>query len=323
MRPEVRSYSAPSSLRDTKSLKGSEAILWKLQGLTGKGKDSQACYWCNRAGHSASTCKFKEASCHACGKKGHNAPACQSKSKNSLKPPQQGHGKQHCAHQLSATETPTEKDSSGDEYYLHKLGEKFSHPIKVSLLANGQSLEMEVDTGADISIISEDTWKTLFPAQKVYKSDLILKTNTGKPIGQLRVRVQYSDQFAKLILVVVEGSGPSLLGHNWLKYLQLDWSTIAQVHATRLKTLNLVLDQHKAILEDGLRTIEPYRATLQVNPDTTPKFHKPRPVPLAIKGAIGRELDRMERAGIVKCVGHSDWAAPIVAVPKKDGSFRI
>ena len=63
----------------------------------------------------------------------------------------------------------------------------------------------------------------------------------------LRVRVQYSDQFAKLILVVVEGSGPSLLGHNWLKYLRLDWSRIAQVHATRLKTLNLVLDQHKAI----------------------------------------------------------------------------
>ena len=74
----------------------------------------------------------------------------------------------------------------------------------------------------------------------------------------LRVRVQYSDQFAKLILVVVEGSGPSLLGHNWLNYLRLDWSRIAQVHATRLKTLNLVLDQHKAIFEDGLGTIEPY-----------------------------------------------------------------
>ena len=29
--------------RDTKSLKGSEAILGKLQGLMGKGKDSQAC----------------------------------------------------------------------------------------------------------------------------------------------------------------------------------------------------------------------------------------------------------------------------------------
>ena len=140
----------------------------------------------------------------------------------------------------------------------------------MSLLANGQALEMEVDTGADISIISEDTQRTLFPTQKVYKSDLVLKTYTGEPIriiGNLHVRVQYGDQFAKLVLVVVEGSGPSLLGRSWLKYLWLDWSQIAQVHATRLKTLNSVLDQHKALFEDGLGTIEPYQATLHVKPD--------------------------------------------------------
>ena len=260
--------------------------------------------------------------------KGHIAPACRSKNKSSSKPSQRSVsvGKQHRAHQVSAKETPEEEDSSGDEYFLHKLGEKSSHPIKVSLLANGQALKMEVDTGADISIISDDTRRTLFPTQKVYKSDLVLKTYTDEPIriiGNLRVRVQYGDQFAKLVLVVVEGSGPSLLGRNWLKYLRLDWSQIAQVHATRLKTLNFVLDQHKALFKDGLGTVEPYRATLHVKPDATPKFHKPRPVPLAIKGAIERDLDQMERDGIVERVDHSDWAAPIVAVPKKDGSFRI
>ena len=81
---------------------------------------------------------------------------------------------------------------------------------------------MEVDTSADISIISEETQKALFPTQKVYKSDLILKTYTGEPIqiiGNLHMRVHYGEQFAKLVLVVVEGNGPSLLGRNWLKYL--------------------------------------------------------------------------------------------------------
>ena len=119
---------------------------------------------------------------------------------------------------------------------------------------------MEVDTGADIAILSEDTLKTLFPTQKVYKSDLILKTYTGEPIGiigQLRVLVQYGDQFAKLPPSCC-GKQWSLLGRNWLKYLRLDWSTITQVHTTHLKTLNLVLDQHKAIFEDGLGSIEPY-----------------------------------------------------------------
>ena len=106
------------------TMEAAEAIYThKTASLTDKGKYSQACYWCNRAGHSASTCKFKDASCHACGKKGHIAPAC-------------------------STETPTEENSSGDEYYLLKLGEKSSYRIKVPLLANGQSLEMEVDTGS-------------------------------------------------------------------------------------------------------------------------------------------------------------------------------
>ena len=54
-----------------------------------------------------------------------------------------------------------------------------------------------------------------------------------------------------------------------------------------------------------------------------PKFHKARPVSFAITDAIGAELDRLKCEGIFKKVNHSTWAAPIVAVPKKDGKFRI
>ena len=43
----------------------------------------------------------------------------------------------------------------------------------------------------------------------------------------------------------------------------------------------------------------------------------------AIKDAIGRELDRLEQQGIIDKVSHSEWAAPIVAVPKKDRRFLI
>ena len=36
-----------------------------------------------------------------------------------------------------------------------------------------------------------------------------------------------------------------------------------------------------------------------------------------------KELDRLEAAGILKKVNHSDWAAPIVPVPKKDGTVYV
>ena len=97
----------------------------------------------------------------------HIAPACRSMNKGPVRPPHpprqcKSSGKHHKAHQIHSKETTTEGDSSSDEYFLHKLGEN-STPIRVSLVANGKPLEMEVDTGADISIISEETRKVLFP----------------------------------------------------------------------------------------------------------------------------------------------------------------
>ena len=63
--------------------------------------------------------------------------------------------------------------------------------------------------------------------------------------------------------------------------------------------------------------------TLQVQPDASPRFFKPRPVPVAIKASIGKELDCLEQQGIIEKVSHSEWATPIVAVSKKDGRFCI
>ena len=38
---------------------------------------------------------------------------------------------------------------------------------------------------------------------------------------------------------------------------------------------------------------------------------------------MGKELDCLEAAGIIRKIDHSDWAAPIVPVPKKDGTIRV
>ena len=45
--------------------------------------------------------------------------------------------------------------------------------------------------------------------------------------------------------------------------------------------------------------------------------------PSAICHQSEKELDRLEQQGIIEKVSHSEWAAPIVAVPKTDGRFCI
>ena len=66
-----------------------------------------------------------------------------------------------------------------------------------------------------------------------------------------------------------------------------------------------------------------FKASLENRPDACPKFYGGRPVLFAIKAAIEEELDRLEASGVIEKVSHSDWAAPIVAVPKKNGKCRI
>ena len=56
---------------------------------------------------------------------------------------------------------------------------------------------------------------------------------------------------------------------------------------------------------------------------TIPKFCKARSVLFAIKGAIEGELNSLKASRIVEKVSHSDWDAPIVVAPKKDGGVHI
>ncbi|XP_039525150.1 uncharacterized protein K02A2.6-like [Pimephales promelas] len=60
-----------------------------------------------------------------------------------------------------------------------------------------------------------------------------------------------------------------------------------------------------------------------MQPNAQPVFCKARPVPYSLKEAVEKELDRLEKEGIVSKVDHSKWGAPIVVVPKADKSIRI
>ena len=46
-------------------------------------------------------------------------------------------------------------------------------------------------------------------------------------------------------------------------------------------------------------------------------------MPFSMKEAIGQEIDCLESEGILEKVKHSEWAAPVVAVPKANGQLRL
>ena len=91
------------------------------------------------------------------------------------------------------------------------------------MIMDSVELVMEVDTGASVSMISEETCDNLRPNGKkpsLLQSDVTLLIYSGEQLaikGILWVDVQYKDQNAQLQLVVATGKGPSLLGETYFQ----------------------------------------------------------------------------------------------------------
>ena len=121
---------------------------------------------------------------------------------------------------------------------LHVRVHQKMPPYKVVVEADGQGLELEVDTGSSGSLISQTTFKQLWPDKQLSQCQYCLRSYANTPIkvvGCFDSQVCYKSQVAKLPIIVVEGSGPDLLGRNWLKYLVLDWHEIHHIYADPLQ----------------------------------------------------------------------------------------
>ena len=126
----------------------------------------------------------------------------------------------------------------------------------------------------------------------------------------------YGEQECQATLIVVNGTGPALFGRNWLEKIRLNWGDIKKIETP----LDQMLRKYAVVFIKELGTVKGVQAHLEVREGAVPRFHKPRSAPYAIRGAIEQDLERLERLGIEK-IPYSDWAAPIVPVPKGNGGI--
>ena len=73
----------------------------------------------------------------------------------------------------------------------------------------------------------------------------------------------------------------------------------------------------------GLETEQRVTAAIHVDPTSTPRFYKARPLPYTLKSKVEKELERLEQQGVIEPIQFPDWAAPIVPVIKSDRSVPI
>ena len=186
---------------------------------------------------------------------------------------------------------------------------------------------MEVDTGAAASIINETTfhqlWADAAARPSLKKTNMRLRTYTGEMLvikGSISVSVCCRSVRALLDLLVVAGTGPSLMGRNWLHKLK---PALSVFHIRPDNDVQELLGRHEDLFKDELGLLKGCAVTIRVKASAKPSFYKPRTVPFALRGRVEQELDRLERMGVIEAVTFSEWAAPIVPIVKQDGSIRI
>ena len=134
---------------------------------------------------------------------------------------------------------------------------------------------MEVDTGAGISIISKETFDKNFNNVSLKPSGTRLHTYTGDQIkgcGQFDAKVNYNYKSVNLPLIVVEGSGPSLFGRDWLAMIKVDWKRIFNVSVSSdfdlpsdtTQRLYATIQSYSEVFKQGLGTIRGIKARLDV-----------------------------------------------------------
>lgn len=279
------------------------------------------CYRCGGP-HFANDCGFKDAVCHNCQKRGHIAKKCRGAKNKQTK----GWGKAPKPNTHHLQSEDFEEQCSFNMFNIR--GQPRAQPIYATVKVNGKELNMEVDTGASASVISQTTFNRLWSsggAPAMEETSIRLRTYTGECIplaGAIKVDIVYQEQRAAVTLLVVEGEGPSLLGRDLLQKIHLNWGQIwGEIKHTTV--VQDIIGKYADVFKEELGTLRGTTVKLCVDPKAQPRFFKPRTVPYAMKAKVEAELERLQRAGVIEPVEFSDWAAPIVPVVKEDGEVRI
>ncbi|XDV20801.1 hypothetical protein PO909_026043 [Leuciscus waleckii] len=187
-------------------------------------KRDKECYRCHGKQHSAAECKFKDAKCHCCGKVGHIAKACRNRNKEGARPSEKRAYRAEKTYRAERRTYAKAFISEEEAFTLNCMETETSiqriKPFEVTMEVNKKAVPFEIDTGCSVSIMNEMKFNEMWNEKQrpqIRQTKLLLKSYTGekiKVVGVAKVEINYEQQVKTLPLVVVKGTGPSLLGRG-------------------------------------------------------------------------------------------------------------
>ena len=255
---------------------------------------------CKRCGkrpqHPREQCPAKDAECYRCKGKGHYGAQCLTKQK-----------------QVAEVE---EVDSA----FLGELGSD-QRAWLTTVNLNGHKTLFKLDTGAEVTAISEDTYQILKrPKMSTSHKKLYGPSQQSlNCIGQFSGKFSYKSKTVTQNVFVVCGLKNNLLGLPAITTLEL----AARLDETGTRSSEDYRKDFPSLFRGLGNFGDPYEIHLKTG--AVPHcIYTPRNVPLPLREKVKQELDQMEATGVIKKIETpTPWCAGMVVVPKKEGKIRI
>ena len=223
---------------------------------------------------------------------------------------------------VGGVQTHSEELDSSQDAFLGAVGEQktqANNPWAVTLQLGSKTVEFHIDTGAEVTVISEAVWRdigqpSLLPSDRTLRGpDTHVLPARGKFTGKLATDTQE----AKEEIYVVKGLNKPLLGRPAIEELRL----VRRVAAIDKEPSPM--EQFPALFQ-GLGKLQG-DYTIQLQAGARPFAQStPRRVAIPLLQSVKKELQRMENLGVVaKVTEPTEWCAGMVVVPKADGKVRI
>ncbi len=184
---------------------------------------------------------------------------------------------------------------------------------------NENAVSFKLDTGAEVTAITEDTHKKLSKIQ-LQRATKVLHGPTRQNlnvIGQFTAKLRHNQASSTHTIFVIRGLKNNLLGLPAIRELQL-LSKVEETNSSEGEEAQV--KERFGKLFQGLGSFgEEY--TIKMRDDNHPHaLFTPRNVPIPLQ----EELDRMEKLGVISRVEEpTPWCAGMVVVPKQNGEVRI
>jgi transposase InsO family protein len=274
---------------------------------SGKGSKQDECNRCGLTHGSDEFCKAMKYSCRKCGKKGHFAKKCpnnnQGSSVREVDVPEL-YGQDWLGLLSLDSDNNTEQVNTTQSIdSLIEVNDSDEPEWAIRLLVENKHIKFKVDPGADVTLITKDTYESLKPKPKLVNAQN-LNSPGGKVdvLGSFITQVPFRNNMYQFKIHVENGK----CRHNLL----------GRATATRMGLVIKRSDLHV----DTCGKIKTSPVMIRIKEDTIP-YHVAacRRVAEPMYDLVKKELVRMVREDIiVKVTEPTDWCAPMVPVWKKN-----